>query len=288
MRTKRRKILILAVFVALVLVVLGILYARYITELLTSESQMHLSEVATQGAASVQRQIARDFDILDVLADGSISDPAVPLSSKMERIKKQAYKFGLFRIGLVDLEGNATTSDDHEFSVKDREFFKAAVRGERFISEPIIDKVDGVTPGIVYAVPVYHNGVITSVLFSGYELASLTDRIDISFYHESGIAFIVDSDANVLLHPIEERNNTNIAEIAETRNKPSVVEGFKHNLKSGKSGVTHIVMRTEDRFFAYAPIKGANDWFLFASLPVTSVLDRSQKVIIMTVLLLGG
>ncbi|MEG1060882.1 MAG: cache domain-containing protein [Oscillospiraceae bacterium] len=234
MRGKGKKNLIVAAFVAGIFIVLSVFYARYITELLTSESQMHLSEVATQGAASVQRQIARDFDILEVLADGSISDPEVPLEYKIARIKQQANKFRLFRIAIVDLEGNAIGSDDHAFSVSDREFFKAAVKGQRFLSEPIIDKVDGVTPGIVYAVPVYHDGEVVSVLFSGYELDKLTERIDISFYHESGLAFIVDSDANVLLHPVKERIGTNIYDIAKTRNKAETVDQFKNNLKRRK------------------------------------------------------
>ncbi|MEG0146097.1 MAG: cache domain-containing protein, partial [Clostridia bacterium] len=232
---KRQKRLIFIVLAAMLFIVLSVLYARYITDLLTSESRMHLSEVATQGAASVQRQIARDFDILEVLADGIISDPAVPLEKKMARIREQAQKFDLYRIAIVDPEGNATASDDHCFSVADRDFFKAAINGTRFLSEPIIDKVDKVTPGVVYAVPVYHAGSVVSVLFSGYELNKLTERIDISFYHESGIAFIVDSDGNVLLHPSKDRIGKNIVEVAKERNRAETVEQFSGDLKSGES-----------------------------------------------------
>ncbi|MEF9971190.1 MAG: cache domain-containing protein, partial [Oscillospiraceae bacterium] len=286
MKLKGKKPLIFTALVALALILLGALYARYITDLLTSESRMHLSEVATQGAASVQRQVARDFDMLEILADGIISNPHVPFEDKMERIKQQADKFGLFRIAIVDLEGNARASDGFNFSVADREFFKTAVKGERCVSEPIIDKVDKMTRGIVYAVPVYHEGKVVSVLFSGYELSKLTERIDISFYHESGLAFVVDSDGNVLLHPIEERIGKNIADVAASRNKPAKVEQLKSDLKSGKSGVAHFTMSVDERFFAYAPIKGANDWFLFTSLPAEAVFERSQKVILLTSLLL--
>ncbi|MEG1495985.1 MAG: EAL domain-containing protein [Clostridiales bacterium] len=287
MSFKSKKTIVFLTIAAVVFILLSILYAQYITNLLTKESQMHLSEVATQGAASVQRQISRDFDILEVLADGVISDPDIPFEKKIQRIKQQADKFGLYRIAIVDLQGNAITSDDHEFSVADRDFFKAAVKGEKFISNPIIDKVDKITPGIVYAVPVCHDGKVVSVLFSGYELNKLTDRIDISFYHKSGIAFIADSNAKVLLHPVKERIGSNIVDIATTRNKDAVIDEFKNNLKNGKSGVSHIVMKAEDRFFAYAPIKGSNDWFLFASLPATAVFERSQKVILLSVILLS-
>ncbi|MEG1189957.1 MAG: GGDEF domain-containing protein [Oscillospiraceae bacterium] len=286
MKLKGKKPLIFTALVALALILLGALYARYITDLLTSESRMHLSEVATQGAASVQRQVARDFDMLEILADGIISNPDVPFEDKMERIKQQADKFGLFRIAIVDLEGNARASDGFNFSVADREFFKTAVKGERCVSEPIIDKVDKMTRGIVYAVPVYHEGKVVSVLFSGYELSKLTERIDISFYHESGLAFVVDSDGNVLLHPVEERIGKNIADVAASRNKPAKVEQLKSDLKNGKSGVAHFTMSVDERFFAYAPIKGANDWFLFTSLPAEAVFERSQKVILLTSLLL--
>lgn len=286
MSIKKKRTLFFALLAAVAFIVLGVLYASYITDLLTRESQMHLSEVAIQGAASVQRQVARDFDMLEILADGSISDPNVPLEKKMTRIKEQADKFGLFRIGIVDLEGNATTSDDHEFSVTDREFFKAAVKGERFISQPIIDKVDGITPGIVYAVPVYHKGEIVSVLFSGYELDKLTERIDISFYHESGLAFVANSDGKILLHPLEKRIGKNLIENAKPRNDADEVSQFMNDFKNGKGGVAHFIMADDERFFAYAPIKGANDWFLVTSLPASAVFERSQKVIILTVSLL--
>lgn len=288
MGTKGKKYLFFATFIAAVFIILSVFYAQYITNLLTTESQMHLSEVATQGAASVQRQVARDFDILEVLADGVISDPETPFEKKMERIKKQADKFGLYRIGIVDIEGNANTSDGYEFSVADREFFKAAVKGEKFLSRPIIDKIDKVTPGIVYAVPVYHDGKIVSVLFSGYELEKLTQRIDISFYHKSGLAFITDSNGNVLLHPIKTRIGKNIIKVAETINNAEDVEKFRNGLKNDTIGVSHFVMKEEDRFFAYAPIKGANDWFLITSLPAKSVFEHSQKVILFTVLLMVG
>ncbi|MEG1991140.1 MAG: cache domain-containing protein, partial [Christensenella sp.] len=211
-----------------------------------------------------------------------------PVEDKIARIKQQADKFGLYRIAIVDLEGNAITSDGYTFSVADRAFFQSAVKGKRFLSEPIIDKIDGKTPGIVYAVPVYYEGEVVSVLFSGYELDKLTERIDISFYHESGLAFITDSHANVLLHPVKERINKNIVQIATPLNEAAQVEEFKNNLENGKSGVSHLIMRTENRFFAYAPIKDANDWFLVASLPSTAVFERSREVILLTVLLIAS
>ncbi|MEG0124829.1 MAG: EAL domain-containing protein [Clostridia bacterium] len=247
---------------------------------------MHLSEVATQSAASVQRQIARDFDMLEILADGAISKPEIPLADKMERIKKQADKFGLFRIGLVDLNGMATTSDDQLFSVADRAFFQSAVKGERFLSDPIVDKVDGKTLGIVYAVPVYHEGKVVNVLFSGYELEKLTERIDISFYHKSGLAFIADSSGNILLHATKERIGKNMIEVAKQSNSEQQISDLTHDLANRKSGVAHFYMKEQDRFFAYAPIIGENDWFLFTSLPAEAVFERSEKVILLTSLLL--
>ncbi|MEG1180563.1 MAG: cache domain-containing protein, partial [Oscillospiraceae bacterium] len=242
-KVKGKKYMISAVLAVTVFAVFSVLYARYITILLTSETKMHLSEVATQSASSVQRQIARDFDLLEILADGTISKPEVRLEEKIARIKQQADKFGFFRIALVDLEGNATSSDGYKFSVADREFFQTAVKGKRALSKPIIDKVDGVTPGIVYAVPVFHDGEIVSVLFSGYELEKLTERMNISFYQDNGVSFIADSDAKILLHPMKERIGKNIAQIAVAGNEEKTIQQFMTDLKRGESGVAHLVMR---------------------------------------------
>ncbi|MEG1973257.1 MAG: hypothetical protein RR315_08840 [Oscillospiraceae bacterium] len=139
MKIKEKKTFAFAAFTAVIFFLFAAFYSKYITGLLTSESQMHLSEVATQGATSVQRQVARDFDILEVLADGIISQPEISLDEKLLRIKQQADKFGLFRMGIADTLGNAATSDGYRFSVADRSFFKSAVKGERCLSQPLID-----------------------------------------------------------------------------------------------------------------------------------------------------
>ncbi|MEG0792819.1 MAG: GGDEF domain-containing protein [Lachnospiraceae bacterium] len=286
MRANRKRYIMVTAAISIIIVILSVLYSKYITDLLTRESQMHLSEVATQGAASVKRQISRDFDILNVLADGIISSPEIPLDQKMIRMKKQADKFNLFRIAIVDLQGNAKTSDGYEFSVSDREFFKRAVKGEQALSDPIVDKVDKVTSGIVYAVPVYNEDKITNVLFSGYKLDTLVDRIDISFYHKKGMAFIADSSGDVLLHPIKERQGQNLLEVAKTGNQKKIIKHMEQDLQNGKNGVVKFSMSGKERFFAYAPIEGANDWFLITSLPASVVFERSEKVIFLTMLLL--
>ncbi|MEG0972383.1 MAG: GGDEF domain-containing protein [Lachnospiraceae bacterium] len=286
MKFKGKKRLFSIALGMLLLVMLDLIYSNYITGLLTSESKMHLSEVATQGASSVQRQIDRDFDLLEILADGIVSNPEIPLEDKLERIKKQADKFNLYRIGIVDKNGTARTSDGHEFSVKDRKFFREAIQGRAYLSKPLTDKVGGKKQGIVYAVPIYYQGKITGVLFSGYELKALTQRIDVSFYHKSGLAFITDSKGTVLLHPIEKRVGRNIIEIAKTRNKAAKVMEFQTDLQLGRRGVSRLVMKEDERFFAYAPIKGTDNWNLVTSLPARVVFERSRKVISLTIILM--
>ncbi|MEG0355360.1 MAG: GGDEF domain-containing protein [Lachnospiraceae bacterium] len=287
MNAKGKRYIVITTMIAAVIIILSMSYSRYITDLLTRESQMHLSEVATQGAASVKRQVSRDFDILNVLADGTISRPDIPIEEKIARMKRQADKFELFRIGIVDLQGNATTSDGYEFSVADRAFFQKAVKGEQALSNPIKDKVDKVTTGIVYAVPVYYNDQIVNVLFSGYKLNTLVERIDISFYHKRGLAFIANSEGDILLHPITERQGQNLLTVAKKGNPAATVNAFKTDLKKDKNGATRLDMNGDDRFFAYAPIEGANDWFLITSLPAPAVFERSQKAIFSTMLLMA-
>ncbi|MEG7530235.1 MAG: EAL domain-containing protein [Hungatella sp.] len=286
MSKKGKSYILGAILIAILFAALSIGYSRYTIDLLTAESRMHLSEVAIQGAASVERQVARDFDMLEILADGTVSYPDIPMEQKIQRIKQQADKFELFRIAIVDLQGQATSSDGYTFSVADREFFQKAIGGERALSEPILDKVDGKTAGIVYAVPVRYEGKIINVLFSGYTLDTLVKRIDITFYHQSGMAFITNSSGDILLHPITDRQGKNFFEVASRTNPEEKIDDFKNGLRQGTTGATRLNMEGDDRFFAYAPIEGANDWFLVTSLPKTVVFERSQKVIFLTMLLL--
>ncbi|MEG2526851.1 MAG: EAL domain-containing protein [Oscillospiraceae bacterium] len=277
-----KKFIIGAVFVVVIFILITTFYSIFVTNLLTKESQMHLSEVAAQGADSVKRQSARDFDILEVLADGIISDPNIPIEQKISRLKKQADKFNLFRMGLVDSSGNAICTDDTEFSVLDRTFFQESIKGNNYVSEPLIDKVNGKAQGIVYSVPVWYNGKVEYVLFAGYEVSALMDKIDINFYNGNGFAYIVNSNGDVILHPSSGRQGKNLFAIADGNNSESVIESFRSDLKNGKTGVVRLHMHEDDRFFAYSPINGLNDWFLVSSLPSEIVFERSQNVIFTT------
>ncbi|MEG1428038.1 MAG: diguanylate cyclase, partial [Oscillospiraceae bacterium] len=86
----------------------------------------------------------------------------------------------------------------------------------------------------------------------------------------------------------KERSGKNFIDVARAMNNGRQVEKYQSDLKKGRSGVSHFIMQEEDRFFAYAPIQDANDWYLMTSLPAAAVFERSQKVILFTVLLLAA
>lgn len=283
-----KKTTAIAVVFMLLISLFGFFYMRFIQSMLVEEAEMHLLEVSQQGSSLVKKQSEKDFDVLEILARGQISYPDVPMEQKIIRLQQESDAHHFHRMGYADLEGNANTSDGYTFSVADRDFFQHAVAGERWISEPIADKMNPDSIGIVFSIPIYYDGEISGVLFGGYEVSKLMELINVSFYHERGKAYVVNSKGTIMLHPVSDYQSKNIFPALADPDDIEAVDQFRTHLQNREPGVSRIYTKGANRYFGYVPIEGVNDWFLVSSIPESVIFDRSTKIIKATIFFISG
>ena len=79
-------------------------------------------------------------------------------------------------IALIDSEGNAYYNNGAKKNVKNRAYFKRAMRGETVMSPPIESKVDGKTK-VILAVPIYKDGKVHGILGASYNVGALNQML---------------------------------------------------------------------------------------------------------------
>lgn len=247
-------------------ITLGILLYLHASAILVQTVEDSLEEIAKQGARIVEKEIKDRLDILEVMSrsDG-IKDANIPVESKLNLVQKNFMTNEFLRISIADIYGNSYTTDGKTLYVGDRQYFIRALNGEKNVSDPITSRIDGAI-NVVFAVPVYSEDKITSVIYATYdaeELSRITDDIKLG---NEGNSFIVNKSGTIIAH-----ENRTLVRNAHNNSEEYKAESYKgmhllqQQMAEGKSGAGEYTYEGEERYMGFTPIKGT-DW----SIAVTS------------------
>lgn len=243
---------------------------------LISNVNMQLMELAKQGTAIVEESLEREWGALEVLAaNDKIRDPSVPIIEKVKIMKEEVKRTGAVNITISDTEGNAISPDGKSVTViKDRDYFKKAISGERAVSDPMEDKSTPGTMIITYAVPLKWQDDIVGVIFKvsqGDCLSDITDKIN---FGESGNAYMINKEGTTIANydrtMVLKQDNT--FKNSETNPAFADMAAVLREMIKGEVGFGDYTYKGVKKYIGYAPVKGA-DWFLAVTAPEDEVLS---------------
>ena len=278
--------LITILFLTSLFLTMGYIYIEDTKHLLMSEAKIHIKEVAVQGSQLAQRQIEKDLDVLNIFSNYYASNPDIPNEEKMKNLLDEMENQKFYTMAIVDINGNAENTKGDKFSVKDREFFKNSIKGKKYVSSPYVDEVNKSIKKIAISVPLLNNDKVVGVLYCTYNINTLMKLINISFYENNSISYVVKNDGTIILHPQGDSLSKNIYKLLEQDNDIQEVNRLKKELQENKTGATVLNMLEERRYLGYATMDNGNsennyikDWNLIFSIPETVVFSNSKQII---------
>ncbi|HDX7135652.1 TPA: EAL domain-containing protein [Clostridioides difficile] len=278
--------LITILFLTSLFLTMGYIYIEDTKHLLMSEAKIHIKEVAVQGSQLAQRQIEKDLDVLNIFSNYYASNPDIPNEEKMKNLLDEMENQKFYTMAIVDINGNAENTKGDKFSVKDREFFKNSIKGKKYVSRPYVDEVNKSIKKIAISVPLLNNDKVVGVLYCTYNINTLMKLINISFYENNSISYVVKNDGTIILHPQGDSLSKNIYKLLEQDNGIQEVNRLKKELQENKTGATVLNMLEERRYLGYATMDNGNsennyikDWNLIFSIPETVVFSNSKQII---------
>lgn len=241
-----------------------------------------LIEKAKDTAAFIDSEIKADFYYYEGLSRiPMIFDPNVPPFEKSFLLKEYAdINDGIFALDFCDTAGIRYTSKGEKINVNDREWYKNALAGNYFISEPIISRENGELV-IVVAVPVMDNndnivGVLASVN-SGTDLCLFVKDIVIG---KSGYCHIIGKDGHTIGHKDTQRviKHENIIEEAERDSSyKSQAEFLRYVMLSDKADIGSYTRNGVQNIAAFATMK--TGWNVIIRAPINDFLGNLDKLV---------
>ncbi|MFN1920251.1 EAL domain-containing protein [Clostridioides difficile] len=251
-----------------------------------SEAKIHIKEVAVQGSQLAQRQIEKDLDVLNIFSNYYALNQDIPNEEKMKNLLDEMENQKFYTMAIVDINGNAENTKGDKFSVKDREFFKNSIKGKKYVSSPYVDEVNKSIKKITISVPLLNNDKVVGVLYCTYNINTLMKLINVSFYENNSISYVVRNDGTIILHPQEDSLSKNIYKLLKQDNDIREINRLKKELQENKTGATVLNMLEERRYLGYATMDNGNsennyikDWNLIFSIPETVVFSNSEQII---------
>lgn len=278
--------LITILFLTSLFLTMGYIYIEDTKHLLMSEAKIHIKEVAVQGSQLAQRQIEKDLDVLNIFSNYYALNQDIPNEEKMKNLLDEMENQKFYTMAIVDINGNAENTKGDKFSVKDREFFKNSIKGKKYVSSPYVDEVNKSIKKITISVPLLNNDKVVGVLYCTYNINTLMKLINVSFYENNSISYVVRNDGTIILHPQEDSLSKNIYKLLKQDNDIREINRLKKELQENKTGATVLNMLEERRYLGYATMDNGNsennyikDWNLIFSIPETVVFSNSKQII---------
>lgn len=284
---KKSKHRILLISIVIPIAVLFILvYLWSIFDILKINTSEYLDEIANIAVLAIDRQVKSDMLIVESLAIDIelLQEENVEITGETLRHQSELGHFK--RIGLADLNGNIITTDNAEFNVSDRDYFKISLEGKTTVSDTLIDKVDGKMIN-VYATPIHQDSEITGVLFATYDNENYRNMLSISSFSGNGYSYVVKSDGDVVAYPADEgrvifKNAFDLfGEDSFEIHTGYAVDAMQEDMKAMEEGMISYSFMGEKRYMNYVPVE-INDWYILSIVPAHVAAQRINQVILLT------
>lgn len=288
-------LLISLAFIATISVVFNNIKKNVVIEIISS-----LSEEAEENAALIEKEIDAKFGVLQSFANelSSTGDEIAEIRDMQSFVEVYNFK----RMGFIDLNGIAKTTDGFEKDLSFREFYQIGLKGESFITASLLDTVGDHTEDMIniLSVPVYDNkGEIKGVLFATYLTEKFHETIFSDSFQGEGYTYIVAGDGDVISSygdgMQKEYDNIFVYKGDAVKYDDVTQEKVENEMREKLSRVGIGVNEDNVKYFyCYKPleIKSADmNWYIFSVEP-KSVLDERMHPIMrdiqfLTVILIG-
>lgn len=246
-----------------------------------------LSEEAEENVALIEKEIDAKFGVLQSFANelSSTGDEIAEIRDMQSFVEVYNFK----RMGFIDLNGIAKTTDGFEKDLSFREFYQIGLKGESFITASLLDTVGDHTEDMIniLSVPVYDNkGEIKGVLFATYLTEKFHEAIFSDSFQGEGYTYIVAGNGDVISSygdgMQKEYDNIFIYTGDSSKYGDVTQEKVENEMREKLSRVGIGVNEDNDKYFyCYKPleIKSADmDWYIFSVEPKSVLDDRMHPI----------
>ncbi|MDE7293715.1 MAG: methyl-accepting chemotaxis protein [Oscillospiraceae bacterium] len=255
--------------------------------------QADIYDTATAAAESVKWQMKSTQNVaIETGGHAPFTDPNSTDEAKQAALDSIAMGYGFERGNFINADGIGLDGSDYN----DREYYRQAMKGNTFISDPLVSKITGKIT-VIIAAPVWENGIfgtksIGCVYFVPNE-EFLNDAMRSLEISENTEAYILNKDGLRIADRDSDavKQELNYITMASSDSSYKELAEVHQKMIKGEQGVTIAKFKDHRMITAYAPIADSNGWSLAVSAPQSDFLGdtyRAMIILVVLILLAGG
>lgn len=281
----------ISILLIVVCVVFGVSSYKISAAALSAEINSQISKLAVVSSDLVEKSLGIQWNAMEAFAENDkIQDWNAYWPEVSQLMKDEISRSGSKDLAIANLNGDTLSPLGQSTNIKDRAYFQAALKGDRAVSDPVVNKLDG-SIIIVFAVPIKKDDSVVGVLFSvqdGNAISELTNNIT---FGKTGTAFVIDANGTLVAHADKEKviKRDNIFENYKKDPELKELADIEKKMTLGEAGFGEYTYKGVTKCAGYAPVKGTG-WSLAIAAPKSEVLSRLNtlkiSVIVMAVIIL--
>lgn len=260
-----------------------VFYAAFITEASNNKTFSTLKETAAQNQKILENEINRNLNDINDLA-ATITNMNYDTNEEiLEYLTYKKTRRPYHKLGIADTLGNAVTTDGHNVTISERDYFKCAMNGATSIYDTITDFTDS-TLSIAISTPIYFNGEIKFVLFATYNIDKYIDALSTPTFNGEGYSYVLKSSGDCIVGSAHENSygeyfDNFFDEMSKASHKNAkAIDIMKTHMSSGISG-SIIMYNVIPKYVYYTPLD-VNGWYLLTVIPQNVITKYTNQVLL--------
>ena len=280
---KHRLILFVGILFAVVCISLSVTLFVDARRLLEKSTQDSISQVAVQTSDTIASMIEGNFkQLASIAAREDIISSSVTKEEKIQILFDEAKRIGCERLTIIDTNGDSFNGNGKEQNLADREYFKSAISGTNYLTDPTIGKSTGQLL-VFYAVPIKDGDKIIGVLQEvkdGNNLSELTNKVK---YGTNGYAYMVNGTGTLIAHQDEElvMNNENIVDKSAADASYAGMAEAVTEATTDKVGSTSYKKDGVEYYVGFSQVEGTN-WEVMVEITKKEILSGLDRLKVLT------
>ena len=285
-RLRKKLMTVLGCILIIGIVTPGSLAVKAAKRMIHEQAETVLIEQAKAAADMLDKETEAFFQYVEAIAHTPVlKDPAISNSKKAKIAYEQAaFNNAIRGIVFCNTDGQGFMNSGEKVDVSNEKWFRAAVSGEHFVSEPavfsFIDKAS-----LIFAVPIYMGDKITGVLSMIVSSDFFSKKIESITVGYTGYCFIVGLTGTTIAHRdnrlVEGRYN--IIPEAATDGSLASFKAVMETALSGQTGAGYYTFMDLSRIAAYTPMQ-TTGWILILTAPEIEFTGAAKKFTTMIII----
>ena len=268
-------ILIFGLLIAIASLVEGILAVRTARRAVVEKIEDHLIDKANDTAEIIDGRIIAFLQFLEGIARMPILRNAeVSVTDKIAFLAQEvSFNTQLVEMNLTDTKGQCIISDGKTLSVAERDWFRAAVAGKRFFSNPYTSRANGKLINTL-SVPIYDGQTIIGVLSADISGIYLSEHISDIVIGTTGNCYVIGTNGVIIADKDTALVQKQVNIIEQAKNDLSLASTaafFQHALQSKQSEVDYYTYQNVKYIASFATVDTA-DWVVIIRAPVNEFM----------------